>query len=97
MTCQYNITLINFFGQLGMSLTPFSSIWVFQILIGYSKFLLNAYKPILLFSIGYFVDVKTFQFWIHSLTNGSYSRTSVARTRRARRCEFDPSMCSSDT
>ena len=27
----------------------------------------------------------------------SYSRTSVARTRRDRRCEFDPSMCSKDT
>ena len=26
-----------------------------------------------------------------------YSRTSMARTRRDRRCEFDPSMCSSDT
>ena len=24
-------------------------------------------------------------------------RTSMARTRRDRRCEFDPSMCSSDT
>ena len=26
-----------------------------------------------------------------------YSRTSMARTRRDRRCEFDPSMCSSET
>ena len=26
-----------------------------------------------------------------------YSRTSLARTRRDRLCEFDPSMCSSDT
>ena len=28
---------------------------------------------------------------------GMYSRTSMARTRRDRRCEFDLSMCSSDT
>ena len=34
--------------------SPFSFIWVFQILIGYSKFLRNAYLHILLFSIGYF-------------------------------------------
>ena len=26
-----------------------------------------------------------------------YSRTSMARTRQDHRCEFDPSMCSSDT
>ena len=37
-----------------MLLTHFSFIWVFQILIGYSKFLRNAYLRILLFSNGYF-------------------------------------------
>ena len=55
-----------------MLLTPFSFIWIFQILIGYSKFLRNTYLHILLFQLGIFVDVKTFQFWTHSLTNGSY-------------------------
>ena len=39
-------TLINFLSNL--------FIWVFQILIGYSKFLRNAYFHILLFSFGYF-------------------------------------------
>ena len=40
-----------------MLLTPFSFIWIFQILIGYSKFRRNAYLCILLFSIlGIFVD-----------------------------------------
>ena len=43
-----------------MLLTPFSFIWLFQILIWYSKFLRNAYLCILLFSIEYFWDVKTF-------------------------------------
>ena len=32
-----------------------------------------------------------------SVMLSNYSRTSLARTRRDRRCEFDPSMCSSDT
>ena len=36
-----------------MLFTPFSFIWVFQILIRYSKFLRNTYLCILLFSIGY--------------------------------------------
>ena len=43
-----------FFEHLGMLSIPFSIIWVFQILIGYSKFLRNAYLPILIFSIEYF-------------------------------------------
>ena len=62
-----------------MLLTPFSFIWVFQILIGYSKFLRNAYLRILLFSIGYFVDVKTFRFWTHSLTNECYFQFQFQR------------------
>ena len=44
--CNSNNTLINF-----VLLTPFLFIWVFQILIGYSKFLSNAYLRILLFSL----------------------------------------------
>ena len=46
-----------------MLLTPFSFIWVFQILIGYSNFLK---KKMLIcvfsffFNLGIFVDVKTF-------------------------------------
>ena len=44
-----------------MLLTPISFIWVFQILIGYSKFLRNADLRILIFfQLGIFVDVKTF-------------------------------------
>ena len=42
-------TLIHFFEQLGILLTPFSFIWVFQILIEYSKFLRNAYLRFMLF------------------------------------------------
>ena len=55
-----------------MLLTSFSFIWVFQILIGYSKFLRNAYLRILLFSIGYFKDVKTFHDFTVCFLNGSY-------------------------
>ena len=44
---------------MGMLLTPFSFIWVFQILIGYSKFLRNAYLRIFFFFlIGIFVMLK---------------------------------------
>ena len=43
-----------------MLLTPFSFTWVFQVLIGYSKFLRNAHLRILLFQLGIFIDVKTF-------------------------------------
>ena len=39
--------------------SPFSFIWVLQILIGYSKFLRNVYLGILVFSIRY-KNVKTF-------------------------------------
>ena len=46
--------LNKFFEQLGMLLTPFSFIWIFQIVIGYSKFLRNAHSRIFLFSIVYF-------------------------------------------
>ena len=55
-----------------MLLTPFSFIWVFQILIGYSKFLRNAHLPILLFSIGFLVDIKISMIrQTYSLPNGS--------------------------
>ena len=40
--------------------TPFSFIWVFQILIGYSKFTKTEYLRILGFQLGIFVNVKTF-------------------------------------
>ena len=43
-----------------MLLTSFSFIWVFQILIGYSKFLRNVYLHICFFQLGIFVAVKTF-------------------------------------
>ena len=43
-----------------MLLTSFSFIWIFQILIGYSKFLRNAYLRILLFSTGYFCRCQNF-------------------------------------
>ena len=56
-----------------MLLTPFSYIWVFQILIGYSKFLRNAYLHILLFSFGYFCRCKTF----HDFTVGLDTFTPV--------------------
>ena len=46
--CNSNSTLINFWSN-WVLLTPFLFIWVFQILIGYSKFLRNAYLRILLF------------------------------------------------
>ena len=45
---------IRFFEQLGMLTTPLSFIWVLQMLIGYSTFLINIYFGILVFSIGYF-------------------------------------------
>ena len=40
--------------------TLFSFIWVFQILIGYSEFLRNAYLHILFFQLGIFVNRKAF-------------------------------------
>ena len=43
-----------------MLLTPFSFIWVFQILILYSKILRNAYLRILLIHLSIFIDDKTF-------------------------------------
>ena len=59
-----------------MLLTPFSLIWVFQILIGYSTFLRYAYLCILLCLI---VDVKTFHDFtvcfrhIHSRMEATFS------------------------
>ena len=49
------------------------------------------------------VHLRGFGDYENYLSDGSigdhirYSRTSMARTRRDRRWEFDPSMCSSDT
>ena len=40
--------------------TPFSFIWVFQILIGYSELLRNAYMRIFFFQLSIFVNVKAF-------------------------------------
>ena len=75
------MTLI--FEQLGLQLTPFSFIWVFQILIRYSKFLRNAYKHYLAFfssfQLGIFEDVKTFHDFtvcfqhIHSRMKATFS------------------------
>ena len=62
-----------------MLLTPFSFIWVFQILIGYSKFLRNAYLRIFIFFNRYFRDVKTFHDFtvcfrhIHSQMEATFS------------------------
>ena len=42
-----------------MLLTHFSFIWVLQMLIGYSTFLINIYRGILIFQLGIFVNVKT--------------------------------------
>ena len=63
-----------------MLLTPFSFIWVFQILIGYSKFLKNAYLRIqFFFHLGIFVDVKLFHDFtvcfrqIHSQMEATFS------------------------
>ena len=39
--------------------TPFSFIWVLQMLIGYSTFLINIYLGILVFQLRIFVNVKT--------------------------------------
>ena len=39
--------------------TPFSFIWVMQMLIGYSTFLINIYLGILVFQLDIFVNVKT--------------------------------------
>ena len=44
--------------------TPFSFIWVLQMLMGYSTFLILFYLGILVFQLGIFVNVKTL------LTNG---------------------------
>ena len=47
-----------------------------------------------------FKDLVTFRIninFIQMFEINMYSRTSMARTRQDRRCEFDPSMCSSDT
>ena len=55
-----------------MLLTPFSFTWVFQILIGYSIFLRNAYLRILLFPNRFFVDVKTFHNFKVCFRHGSY-------------------------
>ena len=58
---------------------PFSLIWVFQILIGYSEILRIAYLRILFFSIGYFCKVKVFQDFtgflrhIHSRMQATFS------------------------
>ena len=49
-----NQNLNSFFEKLGMLPTSFSFIWAFQILIGNSEFLRNAYLRILFFSIEYF-------------------------------------------
>ena len=43
-----------------MLLTPSSFIWVFQILIGYSKFLEMLICVFCFFQLGIFVDVKIF-------------------------------------
>ena len=53
-----------------MLLTPFSFIWAFQILIGFSKFLRNAYLRTLLFSMGIFVDLKNSMILQFVLPNG---------------------------
>ena len=38
--------------------TPFSFIWILQMLIGYSTFLKNIYLGVLVFQLGIFVNVK---------------------------------------
>ena len=40
--------------------TPFSFIWVLQMLVGYSTFLRNLYLGSLVFQLGILVNVKTF-------------------------------------
>ena len=57
----YISTLIHFFflNNKGMLLTPFSFIWVLQMLKGYSKFLINIYLGIFVIQLGIFVKVKT--------------------------------------
>ena len=40
--------------------TTFSFIWVLQMLIGYSTFLINIYLGILVFQLSIFVNIKTF-------------------------------------
>ena len=48
-----NLQYLNqFFEQLGMLPTLFSFIWVLQMLIGYSRFLINIYLGILVFRLG---------------------------------------------
>ena len=41
-----------------MLLTPFPFIWVLQMFIGYSTFLINIYFGSLVFQLGIFVNVK---------------------------------------
>ena len=43
--------------ELGMLLTPLSFIRVLQMLIGYSKFLINIYLGIFVFQLGIFVNL----------------------------------------
>ena len=38
--------------------TPFSFIWILQMLIGYSTFLKNIYLGVLVFQLGIFVNDK---------------------------------------
>ena len=51
--------LNEYFEQLGMLPTPFSFMWVLQMLIGYSTFLINIFWGIIVFQLGIFVNVKT--------------------------------------
>ena len=51
--------LNEFFEQMGTLPIPFSFIWVLQMLIGYSTFLINIFfGSILVFQLGIFVNVN---------------------------------------
>ena len=52
--------------------TPFSLIWVFQILIGYSKFLRNA-------NLAFSLMFQLFMILQHSIPNGSYLKFRFQR------------------
>ena len=68
----------------------FLSFNAFKISTGISIFTYDVLKTA---SIGFDIVLYLSYFVIFLI----YSRTSMARTRRDHRCEFDPSMCSSDT